>query len=167
MTEQSSPQKCRKKLARLFFVRKAAHSSSEQNQLRLLRPAHARDFDARRRPGERTGLAFRKRRKNRKRVRAAPAGEPAEILVPRPTGMATMSGAMPGERIAGARTLPCCEAISTRSPCSIFRLLRGLGVDFDPARPHRRGEHVRHLLQPGQVRERAIAERLRGMYGRK
>ncbi len=40
-------------------------------------------------------------------------------------------------------------------------LVAGLGIDLDPARPHRRRENVGQFLQPGQMRERTIAKRLR------
>src|ERR1051325_2516705 len=38
---------------------------------------------------------------------------------PCPTGMATTSGAMPGNMTAGARTEPCADAISTTSPSAM------------------------------------------------
>src|SRR5262245_806570 len=41
------------------------------------------------------------------------------VSCPLPTGIATTSGAIPGKIIAGARTLPCCDVTSTRSPCAI------------------------------------------------
>ena len=40
------------------------------------------------------------------------------VSCPWPTGMATMSGAIPGKIITGARSVPCDEVMSTRSPCA-------------------------------------------------
>ena len=63
--------------------------------------------------------------------------------------------------IAGARSVPCADATSTTSPCAMPSVRGGLRVDLDPAAPHRRRHRIRHLLQPRQVRERAVEERLR------
>ena len=62
---------------------------------------------------------------------------------------------------AGARNVPCVDAISTRSPCAICELRRGLWIDLNPAAPHRGRHRVRQLLQPRQVRGRPIVERRR------
>ena len=53
--------------------------------------------------------------------------------------------------------------MSTRSPCAMLQLLRGLRVDLDPAAPHRGRQRIGQLLQPRQVRRRAVVERLRGV----
>ena len=100
------------------------------------------------------------------RVLAAPARVARERLCPCPTGIATMSGAMPGEDHRRARSVPCVEAISTTSPSRDAEPRGRRRVDLDPAAPHRRGQRVRHLLQPRQVRQRAVEERDEG-YGRK
>ena len=43
----------------------------------------------------------------------------------------------------------------------MLRLVGGLRIDLDPAAPHRRRQRIGHLLQPRQVRERSVEERLR------
>ena len=70
---------------------------------------------------------------------------------------------MPGETIAAVRSVPCDDATSTTSPSRDAELRRGRRIDLDPAAPHRRRQRIRHLLQPRQVRERAVEERGRGI----
>ena len=77
--------------------------------------------------------------------------------------MATMSGAMPGESTAAVCSVPCADVTSTTSPSRDAELRGRRRVDLDPAAPHRRRQRIGHLLQPRQVRRRAVEERRRGV----
>src|SRR5262245_8116610 len=50
------------------------------------------------------------------------------VPCPCPTGIATMSGAIPGDKTAGARTDPCDDVISTRSPLAMFNVSAVCGL---------------------------------------
>ncbi len=141
-----------------------AHAAGKQDQPAVGSPTRAM-LHACRRPRQRAGRRVRHRREQLDRILAAAARVARERLVSLPDRHRDACRARcPGDSTAAVRNVPCADVTSTTSPSPMPSFAAVAGIDLDPAAPHRRGQRIRHLLQPWQMRgepSRNVVRRIR------